>query len=250
MAFRSQEAIGTFLVLICCGSFAAAADPVTIPVRHHHMRKGGLGQITIGEASISFREDGKKPQHSRVWAYDEIQQLFIGSDSLKILTYEDVVWSLRGDREYVFDKLPEKAALLILDTVKGRVDERRLVAAIPDLQSRPVWQVKAKRLEGRGGSEGTVLIGEDSIVYMSEERDASRTWHLRQLDNISTSGPFDLTVTTFEQGGSRFGGRRDFRFQLKTELNEDRYNALWRRLNESRLTKSLLNTDSMEKPDE
>ena len=249
MAFRSQKTIGAFVVLLLC-EFAAAADQAAIPVRHRHLRKGGLGEIRIGESSISFRETGKNQKHSREWAYDEVQQLYVSADSLRILTYQDVGWKLGSDREYQFDQLPEGAAQQVLNAVRGHMDERRLVAALPNSAMKPIWQVKAKRLEGRGGSEGVVLVGEDSIVYNSEERNASRTWNFTQIENVSSSGPFDLTITTFERNGFRFNGRRDFRFQLKTELTEVRYNALWHRLNEPRLTHSSINTETKEKPNE
>ena len=234
MAFRSKKAIGAFVILLFC-AVASSAEQVGTSVRHPHLWKGGAGEIRIGASSISFREAGKKQKHSREWAYDDIQQLYIGPNTLRILTYDDVRWKLGSDREYEFDQLPEGAAHRVLTAVRGRIDERRLVVAVPDSPINPIWQVKAKLLEGRNGSEGMVLVGEDSIVYKSEERNASRTWHFTQIENVSSSGPFDLTITTFERDDSRFAGRRDFRFQLKTELTEDRYNALWRRLNQSRL---------------
>lgn len=248
MAFRSQKTIGAFVVLLC-GS-VAVAEQVTLAVRHPHLRKGGLGEIQIGESSISFRESGKKQKHSREWAYGDIQQLYVSPTALRILTYEDVRWKLGSDREYEFDRLAEGAARRVLNALEGRIDERKLVVAIPDSQIKPIWQIKAKLLEGRGGSEGVVLVGETSIVYRSEEPNASRTWHLAQVENISSSGPFDLTITTSELDGSRFASRRDFRFQLKTELAEDRYNALWRRLNVSRLTPTSMNTETKENPNE
>ena len=234
MAFRSQKAIGAFVVLVSCG-IVAPAEQLTIPVRHPHLRKGGTGEIRIGESSIAFREKGKKQKHSREWAFDEIQQLYLGSNSLRILTYEDVRWKLGSDREIEFDQLPEGAAQRIRYAVRGVMDERRLVAALPDPQIKPAWQVKVKLLEGRSGSEGVVLVGNDSIVYKSEEPNVSRTWNFTQIENVSSSGPFDLTITTFERDGSRFAGRRDYSFQLKTELPQERYNTLWRELNKSQL---------------
>ncbi|MEO8127415.1 MAG: hypothetical protein ABJF23_24630 [Bryobacteraceae bacterium] len=249
MAFRSQKTIGALVILLVCVSLANG-EQITIPVRHRHLRQGTMGEIRVGESAISFQEGGKKPKHSREWAYEDIQQLLIAADSLRILTYEDVDWQLGRDRRYEFDQLPEGAAQKVLDAIRGHIDERRLVAALPDHSIIPLWQVKAKLVDGRGGSEGIVLVGVDSIVYNSEERNASRTWHFAQIENISSSGPFDLTITTFERDGSRFADRRDFRFQLKTELLEERYNTLWRRLSKSRLTHSLMSTEVKEKPNE
>ena len=235
MALRSQKTIGACVALVICGLCAAAA-PATIAVRHTHLRKGGVGELRIGESSISFHEIGKKQMHSREWPYVEIQQLTVAQDYIRIVTYEDVRWKLGSDREYAFDQLPEGTAQRVLDAVRGRIDERRLVVAIPHLPANATWQVKAKLLEGRSGTNGTVLASDGAIVYKSEKPDASRTWQFRQIENVSRSGPFDLTITTFERDGSRFEGRRDYRFQLKEELTEERYNALWRQLNESHLT--------------
>lgn len=244
MAFRIEKAAGALVVALVMFDTGAAAESVTVPVRHSHLRKGAAGQIRINESSISFGEAGKRRSHSREWAYEDIQQLYVAADRIRIVTYEDVSWKLGKDREYVFEELPEGAAQRILTALRGRIDERRVVAAMPDMSIQPIWQVRAKLLEGRGGSEGAVLVSDRSIVYNSAERNASRTWHFPQIESISSSGPFDLTITVFEQDGSRFLGRRDYRFQLKTQLSEDRYNALWRRLNETRL--SSMNTPSKE----
>ena len=43
-------------------------------------------------------------------------------------------------------------------------------------------------------------IGEDRIVYKTDSRDDSRTWRLTDIENISSTGPFDFTVTTREKG--------------------------------------------------
>ncbi len=221
MAFRTQKAICAFVVSLFCG-LAVAAEPLTIPVRHTHIRKGALGEIVISESSMIFRESGKKQEHSREWAFEDIQQLSVAPHSLRILTYEDEKWKLGRDREIEFDQISEGDARRILSAVRGHIDDRRLVVVLPDQSIEPLWQIKAKLQEGRGGSEGSVLVGTDSIVYKSEAKGASRTWHFGQIRNISSSGPFDLTINTFE---------RDFRFQLKTELSGSRYQALWSRLN-------------------
>jgi hypothetical protein len=240
MAFRIEKAIGACVIALLMLGATAAAEQNTIAVRHKHVRKGGAGQLHVRDSSLSFQEAGKKQSHSREWTFEDIQQLYIAPNIIRVLTYEDVSWKLGKDREYEFDHLPEGAAQRVLSDLRGRIDDRRVVVAIPDLSLKPLWQVKAKLVEGRGGSEGVVLVGQDSIVYNSAERGASRTWRFRQIDNISSSGPFDLTITTFERSGSRFAGRRDFRFQLKAELSEERYTALWRGLNEISLLESAI----------
>jgi hypothetical protein len=50
---------------------------------------------------------------------------------------------------------------------------------------------------------------------------------------VSSSGPFDLTITTFERDGGP-ADRRDFHFELKRALAEGEYQALWRRVNQAK----------------
>ena len=191
--------------------------------------------MRITDSSLSFREAGKKKEHAWEWKYEDIQELFLGAGSLRVRTYADDSWKLGRDREYEFDTLPEGIALAAHNVLRTRMEPRRFVAALPDPSIQPLWQVKAKLREGFGGSEGVVLVSQDMIVYKSEEPDAARSWHIDDIDNISSSGPFDLSITTFELDNSRYGDRREFRFQLKEPLSQSRYNALWLRLNQSRI---------------
>jgi hypothetical protein len=57
---------------------------------------------------------------------------------------------------------------------------------------------------------------------------------LTDIDNVSSSGPFDLTITTFERAKLSYGDRKAFNFQLKQRIDERQYEALWRRLNQSK----------------
>lgn len=244
MAFRSQKTSGTILMLVVAALTARAE--VSLSVRHAHLRKSAQGELRITEKGIAFREAGKQQDHARDWAFDEIQQLYISPHLIRVLTYEDVRWKLGADREYEFLQLPDGAAASISDAVNGRMDPRRVVSALPDVVVAPVWQAKAKLLQRIIGSDGVLAVGEDSVVFKSERPNASRTWRFGQIESISSSGPFDLIITTFERDASRFAERRDYRFQLKTELPEERYNALWRLLNESRIKQSSENIQERE----
>ena len=234
MALRSQTTTVALLSLLTVTA-GSAADPLTFAARHRHLRKGGMGEMRITDSSVSFREAGKKKEHAWEWKYEDIQELFLSAGSLRVRTYADDSWKLGRDREYEFDTLPEGIVLAASDFLRPRMEPRRFIVAMGDSSIQPLWQVKAKLREGFGGSEGVVLVSQDMIVYKSEEPDASRSWRIDDIDNISSSGPFDLTITTFELDKSRYGDRREFRFQLKESLSQSRYNALWLRLNQSRI---------------
>ena len=70
---------------------------------------------------------------------------------------------------------------------RARLDER-FVAALADETLKPDWQIPVKLTHGRAGSQGMVLVGEEGVVYKSSEAGESRTWRMRDLENVSSSG--------------------------------------------------------------
>jgi hypothetical protein len=229
MALRIKKTIGPLLIL--CG--ATFAQPFTYEVRHQHLRGGAMGTLRITQDSIAFEEKSKNGTHSREWKYADVQQLSLSPAELRILTYEDRKWQLGRDREYVFDRLPEGLSQQAYGLFHQNLDQR-FIAELADPDVRTLWQAGAKLRRGLGGSEGTLRIGEDRIVYQTSASGESRTWRLQDIDNLSTAGPFDLAITTIELSGWRHAGPHEFRFQLKQALPENRYNELWRRINQSK----------------
>jgi len=182
---------------------------------------------------------GKKPPEleSARWAYEDIQQLWISPDKLVILTYKDRKWLLGVDREFEFYRTGEEAAApftAAYELLKERLDQR-LVAALADdaavLGDRGLWQIPVKLQGTLRGSEGVLIVGIDRLVYQTDRNGQSRTWRLEDIDNVSTSDPFQLTLVTYERAKSQYGGRKNFQFQLKQRLDAKHFEALWKRLN-------------------
>ena len=207
--------------------------------RPPHIKKAGnLGTLTISDTAVSFEEtypNGKKPKHPHAWHWDyqDIQQLKVTPKSLTVLTYKDNKWKLGADREYEFDLVSDKTFHDVYAVLKNRLDQR-FVAALADRPAGALWEIPVKHLLRFGGDEGVLRAGTESIVYSSEEKNASRTWRYEDIDNISSSGPFGLTITTFERAKMDYGSRKQFNFQLKQRLEETQYDKLWLRLNESK----------------
>ena len=221
MALRSEKRIGAILIL---SAAMAAAQPLTYQVRLKHLHGGEAGTLTVSADSIAFSA------HSLEWKYADIQQLSLSATELRILTYEDQKWQLGRDREYVFDRLPEEMSKQLYPLFAHTLDQR-FVAAVADSDVRPLWKMPAKL----GGSQGVLIAGADRIVYETAAPGKSRTWRFRDIDSIATGGLFDLSITTLERSGWRHSGPKEFHFALKQALHEDRYNDLWRRLNESHI---------------
>ena len=223
MAFRIETAIGAFLSL---GLIAAQAQT---RVRHEHLRHGGFGELQVTDEGLSFTEAGKHKEHSRVWKYEQIQQLELSDTSLRVLTYEDQTWVLGRDREYVFDELPKGFARSVYPQWREKLDQR-FIAALADEEVATLAEFPAKLNGLTKGVLGTLRFGEDRIVFRAAKAGESRTWRFGDIDNIASAGPFDFSVVTLEHHGTWNTGTREFRFQLQSPMEEARFNELWRKV--------------------
>ena len=191
---------------------AALASAAQFTVRHEHLKSGCIGAMTVDETGVSFT--GAK-KHAWSWKYEDIQQLRLTPESIYILTYKDSRLRLGKDRAYTFTgKIPAEALYSLL---RDRMDQR-FVAAVGQAIGLPTWSVPVKHLRPITGSEGTLSVTADAIVYSTPTQAESRTWRYLDIDNIASSGPFQLTITTLEKA---------FNFQLKQPITEARYNQLW-----------------------
>jgi len=194
-------------------------------VVHKHVRHGGTGTLEVSEDGIAFEERGAHAEHSRVWKYEEIQQLVLSQTTLRVLTYEDrEKWGLGRDREFVFEALPQDFATNVYAMWRDKLDQR-FVAAMADPEVATLVEFPAKLRGLTKGVQGVLLFGEDRIVFRAVKAGDSRTWRFGDLENIASAGPFDFSLVAFDRGS------REFRFQLQRPMEEARFNELWRRVN-------------------
>jgi hypothetical protein len=230
MALRIKET--AFVILLAGGTLAAAE--LRFEVRHEHFRKGCPGVLRIGEQGVAFEAQPSKRPHTWRWEFSDIQQLKIESGKLTVLTYEDRKWRFGADRTFTFTLGAGASFESAYALLKDRLDQR-FVAALVDTHVAVLWSMPAKRLARVKGAHGTLLVGADRIAFESVEAGAARTWRYGDIDNISSSGPFELTLTTHERSATDYGSLKSFHFQLKQPLAEDRYDDLWRRINQDRI---------------
>jgi hypothetical protein len=196
----------------CLIMAAALASAAQFTVRHKHLNGGCAGVMTVEENGVTFT--GAK-KHAWNWKYEDIQELRLAPESIYILTYKDSKLRLGEDRAYNFTgKVPAEELYALL---KERMDQR-FVAAVGQAIGLPTWSLPVKHLRPITGSEGTLSITAEAIVYSTATRAESRTWRYPDIESIGSSGPFQLTITTLE---------KPFDFQLKQPITEARYNQLW-----------------------
>jgi hypothetical protein len=235
MAFRTEKRTGIVAVLaLAIAPALFAQTELRFEVRHDHWRKYGAGALVVSERGVSFQELTKKQQvkHAFKLDYQDIQELRLSADKLTLVTYTDRKWLLGVDKEYEFTLTPGQSFSEVYTLLKDRLDQR-FVAAVADEQIQPLWEVPVKLLGRVTGSEGFLEVGADHIVYKTTKKGQSRTWRYADIENISDSGPFQLTLTTYERAKTHYGNLKGFNFQLKQALDEKRFNLLWRRINQT-----------------
>jgi hypothetical protein len=213
------------IILAGAGLMITPAPAAQFPVRHEHWHDHCNGVLTVDEQGVSYAGPKK---HRWSWKYQDIQQLTVSADRVTVLTYKDNKLLLGADRAYQFTgkvPAPELYALL-----KDRLDQRFVAAVAPDaghVPALPAWTFPVKHMGRITGSEGTLTFGAGAVTYSTPAKEDSRTWRYSDIDNISSSGPFQLTVTTFERDKYTFGDRKGFNFELKERITEAAYNEIW-----------------------
>jgi hypothetical protein len=188
---------------------AGSLWPAQFEVRHEHLRKGCAGTMTVDSEGIRFTGPKK---HAWTWRYEDIQQLTLAPGRLNILTYKDSRLRLGAGVSYTFTgKIPVET---LYPQWRAKLDQR-FVAAVAD-EASGAEAVAVKHVNVLRGTQGILSFAPDSVIYASSGD--SRTWRYSDIQFISSSGPFQLTITTFE---------KQFHFQLKQPMAETRYNQLW-----------------------
>jgi hypothetical protein len=216
MAFRTEKTIGILALLLLAPALFAQKE------LRFQLRRAGT--LIVSERGVSC----SKPEFDL--DYQDIQQLKLADDKLTLVTYKDRKWLLGMDREFHFTLMPGQDFHEAYALLKDKLDQR-FVAALADPLVQPLWEIPVKLLGRVTGSEGVIEVGADRIVYKTAAKDQSRTWRYGDIENISSSGPFQLTLTTYERAKLHYGNLKGFNFQLKQTLDEARFNLLWRRLN-------------------
>ncbi|HYM09475.1 MAG TPA: hypothetical protein VEU62_02015 [Bryobacterales bacterium] len=221
--------MAAFAMSLMMSVAATAAGPLTLEARHEHWRGFCAGKLTVDDSGVAF-ESAKKEGHNWRWGWLDIQQLqLLDNGELSLLTYKDNKWRLGADREFHF-RLADQRAEAQAGALLGRKLERRFVLGAAAAPENVLWELPVKHLRRVSGTEGTLLAAEDRIVYKADRPGDSRTWYWQDIESISASGPYQLTITSFERARAHYGDRKGFNFELKLPLAEDRYNDLWRRV--------------------
>ncbi len=220
------------LLLFLLASAGLSAQPEFDVVRKKALWLDQEGALRIEDSGVCFtpKGDGETPL---CWDYEDIQHLDrVSPTALVLLSYEDVAWKAGRDRSYRF----ELSAGELSDEAFGRMAERigkpvtdRVVEEPSDVEQ----ALPAKHLKTLGGSEGSIYISPERVVYRTDAEGQSREWRLdREVASVWSSDPYRLEIHAYEGNAGAFRQPKVYKFALKRRLDAELYRRLKLRLYE------------------
>ena len=227
--FRQPLMIAAIVIILIPPDWAAAAGPpFELTVKKDQVWGASRGTLVAGQDGIEYRTTDRDDVRS--WSYEDIKQIQILSPTrIKVLTYEDQgKLRLGADRAFQFELVggtvsPELVAFLL-----DRTGRSVVTAVMPRIEGEPLFRANVKHQRQGRGSEGALVLYDTQLLYLTERAGESRHWRFADLYSVLRLDRHRLEIRAYE-GGS--GDTRSFVFELKSDLSDSFYDALWTRVN-------------------
>jgi len=231
---RQLFTISTAVALVLAAqasSVAASGPPFELSVKRDRLFGGSTGTLVVTADGIEYRTTNK--DDARRWGYDDVKQLQILSPTrIRVLTYEDEGrLRLGADRTFDFTIVRGIASSDLVTFLLRRIDRPVVTAVMPHNGGEPLSRIRVKHQRQGHGSEGTLLLFDRELVYVTEEEEASRYWRVGDIESVLRLDRLRLQIAVYEGSSTR-----PFVFELKSDLPDGFYDLLWARVNPPGLT--------------
>lgn len=218
----------TSIFLILSFLAAATAWAQTFQVEHGHLWRGCKGKLVFGDTTVEYIAENKK--HSRIWNYEDIQQLAIAPGKVSILTYDARKIEFGADQVFNFKVLSG----VLSDSFRNEMGKKLthpLVSSIVPEEEQFRFSVPARHRLFLNDSQGVLEFGAEYVVYRSGESGASRIWRYDELLSMGSTGPFQLRIGALQKTGGEYGEEKNYVFDLKRRLTSEEYDFIWEKIN-------------------
>lgn len=223
-----SRSVGVLVVLALTAAVAVATEGPSfeLAVRLDKTFGSTPGTLTFRADSVEFEAAGAG--RIRSWRYEDLRQVQVRSARrIDLLTYEDQGWlKLGADRRYQFSLAAGEVPPELVAFLLRRVERPLLLAVIPPPCCTTGLKVAVKHERQGKGSEGVLLVHHGALIYDTQREGEARYWRFTDLDSVLLLDRDRLQVTARENARLR-----PFVFQLKSELPEGFYDALWAEVN-------------------
>lgn len=208
------------------GVAAAAGPPFELAVKRDRLFGGSRGTLVVAAEGIEYRTGDA--DDARRWPYDAVKQVQILSPTrIRVLTYEDAGrLRLGADRTFDFTIVQGAASSELVTFLLERITRPVVTAVMPQYGGEPRHRIRVKHQRQGHGSEGTLLLYDRQLVYVTEREEASRYWRFGDIESVLRLDRFRLQIAVYEGGSARL-----FVFEIKSDLPDGFYDLLWARVN-------------------
>lgn len=214
------------LVLLApLGVAAAAGPPFELAVTQDRLFGDRTGTLVVSVDGIEYRT--RDAGDARRWSYDAVKQVQILSPTrIRVLTYEDRGGlRLGADRTFDFTIVRGTASSDLVTFLLERITRPVVTAVMPQYGGESRYRIRVKHQRQGRGSEGTLLLYDRQLLYLTEQEEASRYWRFTDVESVLRLDRFRLQIAVYEGGGTR-----PFVFELKSDLPDGFYDLLWARV--------------------
>jgi hypothetical protein len=179
---------------------------------HRLLKKAVPGTLALDDDGVEFRS----AKLNQRWAYVNVHSFDLSARELTLVSYENRPWHEPGERSFHFtwsEPMPSEIAAQFTERVGKPV---RNGVPLPGIAA--LSEIPAHHRMWSGGSNGTLLLKEGGIDYVTENGRDSRTWRWADIQTIANPNPYELRVA---------GYREIFEFDLKQPLSRAVFERIW-----------------------
>ncbi len=227
--FRQPLMIAAIVITLIPPAWAAAAGPpFELSVKKDHVWGASRGTLVVGQDGIEYRTTDKDDVRS--WAYEDIKQIQILSPTrIKVLTYEDQgKLRLGADRAFQFELVGGTVSSELVTFLLDRTGRSVVTVVMPRIEGEPLFRANVKHQRQGRGSEGALVLYDTQLLYLTERAGESRHWRFADVYSVLRLDRYRLEIRAYEGGSD---DTRSFVFELKSDLPDGFYDALWARVN-------------------
>jgi hypothetical protein len=216
-------------ILFACSLLVAGnAWAEIFQVQHDHFWRSCKGKLVFGESTVEFAAGEK--DHSRLWKYEDIQQLAIAPGQISILTYDTRKIEFGADQIFNFKVLSGALSDLFRREIEKKLTRPIVSAIVPEtIEAR--FSIPARHRLFLSDSQGLLEFGEETIVYRSATPADSRVWRYDELMDVGSTGPFRLRIAALQKTGGEYGEEKNYVFDLKRRMTSQEYDFIWGKIN-------------------
>lgn len=207
-----MRTVMVFLIAALTGC-AGQNDVFDLKVERIRFGRNQAGTLHIDLHGLSFRSNDGKTDISI--AMEDLREAAVADPrSLRFQAYDVRKWNPVERQEYTFRAEPDAPVEGLARFFAARL--ARPVVGHYGAGAR--FRVGAFHRQIRGGTQGMLEIGDDSIRFVSDRQADSRTWRYRDIETIGRPDAYRFRVTTT---------RETYVVELKSLLPEAAYQFAW-----------------------